>query len=95
MYLFGSIRGDIGTGGGLYTLCFVRLGVSAEVSAEVSTEVSTEVSAEVSVEDVDAVLMAKIRGNPASPPLPYRNWQRNLQGKVRTGIYQTDISKHF
>lgn len=72
MYLFGSISGDIGTGGGLYPFFFV--GLRALVDVGVSVEAPAEVLADVSMEDVDAALIVKIRENPTPPlPLPYLN----------------------
>lgn len=70
MYLFGSISGDIGTGGGLYPFFFAELRALVDVGVSVE-----EVLADVSVEDVvDAALIAKIRENPTLPlPLPHLN----------------------
>lgn len=64
MYLFGSISGDTGTGGGLYTFFFAGLRVLVDVG------VSVGVPAEVSV---DAALIAKIRENLTPLPHPYLN----------------------
>lgn len=63
MYLFGSISGDIGNGGGLYPLPLVGSGML----------VAVEFSVEGCSGAVDAALFEEnsaVRKNPTPPPLP-------------------------